>query len=112
MRLPDAERRLVERDKVVNYLMNPRHPEEAGKAAFFFSLGFRLEEWQALADGLLRVASDGIVTQVVGSAHGSKYTVVAPLRTPNNKTVLVRTVWIKESGRDRPRLVTAYPKEG
>jgi hypothetical protein len=63
-------------------------------------------------EGLLRVAAEGIVAQVVESAHGSKYIVDGPLRTPNNKTVLVRTVWIREPGRDRPRLVTAYPREG
>jgi hypothetical protein len=26
---------LVERDKVVTYLLNPQHPEGAGKARFF-----------------------------------------------------------------------------
>lgn len=112
MRLPDGERGLVERDKVVNYLMNPRHPEGAGKAGFFFSFGFRQEEWHELAEGLLRVAAEGMVVQVVESAHGSKYIVDGLLHTPNNKTVLVRTVWIREPGRGRPRLVTAYPREG
>lgn len=112
MRLPNGERGLVERGKVVNYLMNPRHPEGAGKAAFFFSLGFRQEEWHALAEGLLRVAAEGIVAQVVESAHGKKYIVDGPLRTPNNRTVVVRTVWIREPGRHGPRLITAYPKEG
>lgn len=112
MRLPDGERGLVERDKVVNYLMNPRHPEGAGKAAFFFYLGFRQEDWHELAEGLLRVAAEGVVTQVVESAHGRKYIVDGMLRTPNNKAVPVRTVWIREPGQDRPRLITAYPGEG
>lgn len=112
MRLPNGERGLVERDKVVNYLLNPRHPEGAGKAGFFFSSGFRQEEWHALAEGLLRVAAEGIVAHVVESPHGRKYIVDGPLRTPNKQTVLVRTVWIREPGRDRPRLITAYPREG
>jgi hypothetical protein len=111
MRLPHGVNGLVERDKVVKYLMNARHPEGAGKARFFLSLGFRPEEWQALAEALLRVATEGHVVQVIESVHGSKYIVDGPLNAPNGQTVVVRTVWIGEPGQERPRLITAYPRE-
>jgi hypothetical protein len=111
MRLPNAEKGLVERDKVVKYLMNPRHPEGAAKARFFFSLGFPPEEWQVLTAALLRVAAKGIVAQVVEPVYGIKYIVDRPLRAPNNQTVPVRTVWIRKPGLERPRLITAYPRE-
>jgi hypothetical protein len=30
-------------------LLNPAHPDNAGKAAFFFSLGFNPDEWAVVA---------------------------------------------------------------
>jgi len=91
--------------------MNPAPPEGAGKASFFSSLGFQLEEWQVLAEALLGIAIEGNVTKVVESRHGSKYIVDGVLRGPNGRTALVRTVWIREPGNERPRLITAYPRE-
>ncbi len=111
MRLPNGPSGLVESDKVVKYLMNPKHPEGAGKSRFFLSLGFRPEEWRVLAEALLRVAEEGSVAQAVESVHGSKYIVDGELNAPNGRTVLVRTVWIVEAGENRPRLITAYPRE-
>lgn len=111
MRLPNGIRAFVERDKVLKYLMNLRHPEGAGKARFFLSLGLRREEWPVLAEELLRVAAEGSVAQVVESAHGSKYIVDGVLHAPKGQTALVRTVWIRERGHERPRLITAYPRE-
>jgi len=40
LKLPNAERGVVEREKIVDYLLNPTHPDNGGKAEFFFSLGF------------------------------------------------------------------------
>jgi len=111
MRLPNAERGLVDREKIVDYLMNLSHPEGSGKARFFLGLGFGVDNWQALADALLRVAVSGTVAQVVDSVHGSKYIVDGTLSAPSGQTTVVRTVWIREPWEERPRLVTAYPKE-
>ena len=111
MRLPNGAMGLVERDKVVKYLLNSGHPEGAGKARFFFAVKFRLEEWQVLAEALHRVAEEGVVTRVVESVHGNKYIVDGAVHAPNGEIVPVRTVWIREPGQKRPRLVTAYPRE-
>ncbi len=111
MKLPNAARGLVEYDKIVSYLMNPTHPEGAGKAGFFQALGFQREEWQLLAEALLLVAVEGNVEQVIESIHGSKYIVDGVLLWINGRRAIIRTVWIMEWGSERPRLVTAYPKE-
>jgi hypothetical protein len=111
MTLPNGTRGLVERDKVVKYLMNLRHPEGAGKARFFLRLGFKPDEWPVLAEALPLVAREGIVSLVVESVHGNKYIVDGTLRGPYGRVAPVRTVWIREPGNERPRLVTAYPRE-
>jgi hypothetical protein len=45
------------------------------------------------------------------SVHGEKYVVEGWLsaHTEESRQRLVRTVWIIDSGREAPRLVTAYP---
>ena len=53
MKLPNAEQAVVEREKITDYLLNPTHRYGASKAAFFADFGFRLDEWEQLADALL-----------------------------------------------------------
>jgi len=53
VRLPNADELVVEREKIVDYLLNADHQAGATKAAFFDHFGFRIEEWEALAGALL-----------------------------------------------------------
>jgi hypothetical protein len=111
MMLPHAESAIVEQEKVTEYLLNPTHPDNGGKAAFFLSLGFRREDWPRLASAFRRLAESVELRSSVDSLHGQKYIVDGPIETPGGKTPLVRTVWIVDAGQDTPRLVTAYPHE-
>jgi len=49
MKLPSAHLALVDPEKIVDYLLNPAHPDNGGKAAFFVALGFSRDQWQPLA---------------------------------------------------------------
>ena len=111
MKLPDAERAVVAQAKITEYLLNPAHPDNGGKAAFFLALGFTLEDWQTLAAALTALAEKHPVAQSVASPHGQKYIVDGVIDTPSGKKPPVRTVWIVDLGLDTPRLVTAYPQE-
>jgi len=110
MKLPNADRARVDREKIVEYLLSLAHPDGRSKAAFFARFGFRIEEWEALAVSLRNVGVSNQVSGIVESAYGRRYTVDGPLSTPDGRTPLVRTVWIVES-EAAPRLVTAYPLE-
>ncbi|MEO8494603.1 MAG: DUF6883 domain-containing protein [Planctomycetota bacterium] len=61
MKLPNVENPVVSREKVVGYLLNPAHPDGAGKAKFFTAQGFRVEHWETLAEALRGVARDNDV---------------------------------------------------
>ena len=39
MKLPNAEKAVVERTKITDYLLNAAHPDNGGKAEFFGGLG-------------------------------------------------------------------------
>ena len=110
MKLPNAHLARVEREKIAEYLLNPAHPDNGGKAAFFSSLGFGREDWPALAAAFRHLAATSRVARSLDSPHGQKYILDGPITAPSGKTALVRTVWIVDLGRAEPRLVTAYPK--
>ncbi len=112
MMLPNAHLALVERGKIVEYLLNPAHPDNGGKAPFFTALGFRREDWETLAAALRMLALNSPVSQSMETTHGKKYIIDGAIETPAGKMYGVRAVWIIDRGQDIPRLVTAYPHEG
>ena len=111
MKLPNADIARVDREKITEYLLNPGHPDNGGKADFFINLGFRKEEWQTFATALCASAQKSSLCQSMESVHGKKYIVDAEIETPIGKTPMVRTIWIVDKGERAPRLVTAYPWE-
>ena len=111
MKLPNAERAVVEREKIADYLLDPAHPDNGGKAAFFLALGYTRDEWALLASALRRLALATEVAKSVETVHGIKYILDGGMETPGGKRPVVRTIWIVDCGLDRPRLVTAYPRE-
>ena len=109
MTVPGVEIAVVEERKVLDYLLAGGHPEGASKAAFFQALGFRRAEWQALVEALQDHARRHQVADIERSPYGTKYIVDGPIRSPDGRAPMVRTVWIVDSGVEIPRLVTAYP---
>ena len=47
--LPNAHAAFVADEKVRDYLLNPQHPDNSGKAGFYTSFGFSLRDWPTLA---------------------------------------------------------------
>ena len=64
MKLPNALLAVVEREKVVDYLLNRTHRYGASKAEFFSRYGFVLEKWELLAQALLEHGQKHDVTNV------------------------------------------------
>lgn len=109
MRLPDAQRARVDRAKITDYLLSASHPDGREKARFFFSFGFRTEQWQSFSDALrIHGASHEAVEKEQG-IYGIKYIVEGPLETPDGRNPYVRTVWHIDRESDHPRFITAYP---
>jgi hypothetical protein len=111
VRLRNSHLAVVERQKVVDYLLNAAHPDNSGKARFFEALGFSIEDPERLMTALLAVAENGDVVESADSIHGEKYVVEGWLsaHTEESRQRRVRTVWIIDRGHEAPRLVTAYP---
>ena len=109
MKLPNADKAVVDREKVADYLLNASHPDNGGKAEFFQRYGFRRDDWRTLADALLNLARAGSVMSAAVTAHGQKFVIVGVLQTPTGRLASVQTIWIVDTGNEAARLVTAYP---
>ena len=109
MPIPDADKAVVDSEKVRNYLLNREHPDGGSKAVWFHSLGYSRDDWQHLAEDLLAVARDCDVFETETSEFGVKYKASGTIGRANHRPGNVMTVWIVENG-DPPRLVTAFPE--
>jgi hypothetical protein len=106
--LPNAATAGVDAAKVRDYLLNTGNLQNRGKAGQFGQSGFRRDGWQALADALRVHAMTNHVVQTAPSPHGVKYVVQCNLQSPDGRNPCLRSVWIIDTGGQRPRLVTAY----
>jgi hypothetical protein len=107
--MPNAAEAVVTDDKLKSYLMSVEHPSGREKAAFFTTLGFGETTLEDLKQALLTIGRSGKLLAAIDTRFGSKYVVDGYMTGPAQRSAGVRTVWIMESGEDRPRLVTAYP---
>jgi hypothetical protein len=109
MELPFRDSLRVDQSKVTGYLLS--EAAGRGKATFFLSLGFRLENWETLAGALKAQARNNLVVSIVDSEYGKRYSVDGSIETPDKRQPppRVRTVWILETGTEAPRLITAHP---
>ena len=111
MRLPNAERAIVDPVKVRDYLLSPEHPLGRAKARFFTALGFARDNWPELQAALLAHAAAGEAELGAASPYGQKYTVRGIRQGPAGRSASVVAAWIVLQGEDAPRFVTAYPGE-
>lgn len=111
MKLRNARLAIVNRRKVLDYLLNEAHPDNGGKARFFGLLGYSREDPEPLMQALRGIAEHGDVVSSAESAHGEKYVVDGRVsgQTQESQQWSIRTVLIIDRGEDAPRLVTAYP---
>jgi hypothetical protein len=109
--LPGPERLPVEREKIVDYLLNPNHRYSASKARFFGAFGLRREDWEVLRDALCEHGRRWELTIMTETGFGPRHEVHGELETPDGRRPLICTVWRLDAAQTAPRLITAYPSE-
>ena len=108
MKLPNREKAVVRRSKIVNYLLSATHQDGQGKANFFIRFGFSTEAWQILAEAL-RQHTEYEVVKIEDSPYGIRYVIEGELQTPDGRSPQVRSIWFIETEKNQPSFVTAYP---
>jgi hypothetical protein len=109
VKLPCAERAVVDAAKVRDYLLSSSHPVGRFKAQFFIGLGYSQERWELLVNVLRRHATDGTSKELDKSAYGRKFAVRGSILGPAGRSAKLVSIWILLPGADTPRFVTAFP---
>jgi len=108
-RLVNADKAVIDPNKVTSYALNTEHPTGGNKAKVFESaLGYN----QSNAADLIAKVQEGVKMNPVkmGSSDkfGQRMTIDMPITGPNGNTVVVRTGWIYDVVSTTPRLTTIY----
>ncbi len=109
MELPNKHTAYVPSEKVTEYLLSVSHAVGKSKAKFFRSFGFDETNINRFEQGLMLIAHAGNVSEIKETSFGVKYIIDGALETPSGIIIQLRTVWIIETGEERPRFITAYP---
>ncbi|MEW8001077.1 MAG: DUF6883 domain-containing protein [Candidatus Thiodiazotropha endolucinida] len=108
--LPDAPEEVnVQASKIADYLLNPGHEDNRGKAKFFEEhLGITKSEWTYLHGQLVDALDHVTYEDVRIDTYGVRFTANLPITGKNEETATIETGWIVRPG-ERASFVTAYP---
>jgi hypothetical protein len=112
LRIPNADRAVIEPAKLNDYLLSRGHPVGRFKASFFLALGYSVEAWRQLENDLRNQHLSRDATAEPSTDYGRKYAIRATLVGPSGQSADVVSVWVVRTGEDFPRFVTAYPEGG
>lgn len=106
MRLPNADRALVEVAKLRNYSLNPDHEVGKHKARVFqAALGLTIKDADWLRGEILQTTYIREAKESRLSPFGQTYVIDVTI-TYGSQSALIRTTWIVEHGTDFPRLTS------
>jgi len=108
VKLPNASDAIIPREKLRDYVLSESHPVGRFKAAYFASLGYSRDQWQALERDIRNLLHED-ARESVATVHGRKYEVRGEIVGPNGRAGKVMTVWIILESEELPRFITAYP---
>ncbi len=109
VKLPYRKNASISKKKIKDYLLSQTHPVGKLKAKFFYSIGFSQTNVKKLEKLLRKITLNEDVVDIISSEYGDKYLIEGTIKSTKGKSVRIQTVWIIETGKNRPRFVTAYP---
>jgi hypothetical protein len=108
MKMPNAERAVVEVSKLREYCLNPQHPRGRHKARVFAArLGLTAPHADWLREALLRAALENDATPQEQDRYGRRFVVDFSMQGPKGSAT-VRSSWIVRAREDFPRLTSCY----
>jgi hypothetical protein len=110
IKIPNAEKAIIEQQKIVLYLLDADHPDGGSKARLLLSIGYSVAQWQQLDVDLRSMHLNEDFVAASHTVWGMRYEIVAPIIGPAGDTVLFRSIWQIDLGTGVPRLITMYPE--
>ena len=104
MLLPNVGQAIIPPEKLRDYLLNPEHPQNRGKARLYAALGYTAENWEELAEDL-RAQHAPLDAEEQIHPFWKRYIIVGRLQGPRGSAT-IRSVWQIDSGSHVPRFIT------
>ena len=98
--------------KLLGYLLAPDHTDGSPKAKFLESFGFSRDRPDELRAALIGHASSHDFIASRQTDFGEIFEIVGRLASPDGRNPFVKVVWMIDTGKRTPRLVTAVPARG
>ena len=106
--LPNADRAILDLNKLERYCLDPTHPRGKHKARVFqHALGVGQRDAHWLRSALLVGLANAEAEFLSSDAHGDHWRVDIPISRHEQQGV-VRTIWIVRNLDSAPRLVTCW----
>jgi hypothetical protein len=106
--LPYGDKAILDILKIEDYCLNPSHPRGRHKARVFReALDLRRDDAAWLRGVLLEAARFGEAFQAAEDAWGTQWRIDATIKR-QEKSAVIRTIWIVRTGENMPRLVTCW----
>lgn len=109
-RIPNAERAVIAPEKLRDYLLNREHRRGGSKAMLLYAFGYRQENWDQQETDLRSQHLTRPFDSKLPTEYGDRYDIVAALRTPNGRELVIRSIWQIDAGSQAPRLITMVPE--
>ena len=107
MKLPNAERAVVDVLKLREYCLSLSHPRGRHKARVFATVLGITADAEILQDALLSAARTCETTLAESDEYGQRYVLDFPMEC-FGKSASIRSGWIIRSGEDFPRLTSCF----
>ncbi len=108
MRVPNGENAFIDIRKLVEYSLDPNHKVGMHKAIVFERvLGLNQGNADELVDALLSAVRNVDAVEGKTDSYGQRYVVDFEM-SRGSLTGRIRSVWIVDSGREDPRLITCF----
>lgn len=109
MKLPNADKVIISKKKITEYILSETHPRGKNKARVFKKFGFNRTNYLEFKTSLKKLVIREKVKKVIEISYGVVLVVEGIMETPVGINIKVRSVWIVRKGEVNPRLVTCYP---
>ena len=108
MKIPNAERAVVNLVKLSRYCLSPDHPRGRHKARVFAAaLGFTVADAPELRDLLSAAVQGENAVPVEQDRYGQRYTIDSTV-SGHTGVATIRSSWIVLTNENFPRFVTCY----
>jgi hypothetical protein len=112
MKLPNADRAIIDIEKLRDYSLSSNHPEGKHKARVFLSsLGFKASDAERLRELILEAILTAEAEEQPSTHYGQRFVVDFHVKAEQGLVVTpktVRSAWIIRNDEDFPRLTSCY----